>query len=109
MADSMTKDDFLRSVETTFKEALALVRKKNADYTGGSTDPFANFRTAEIAGVDPRRAVLLRLLEKVRRVSSLLGADPQVEDEPIGATLIDIVNLAALLRVWCDESRPTLS
>lgn len=105
----MTKEELFVGLEHCFSEALALARKKNADYTGKSPDPFANFRAASIAGVDPRRAVLLRLLEKVARVGALLDSKPEVDDEPVDATLIDIVNLAALLRVWCDEGSTALS
>ena len=43
----MTKDELFKIHEEMCQSALTLMKKKNADYAGGVTDPFANFRRAE--------------------------------------------------------------
>ena len=80
---------------------LAIHKAKAADYTGGSADPLSNYRqSAQVAGVDAKRIMLARVQEKVKRLSVLLSPnhDTQVKDESVEDTLLDIANIALLIR-----------
>ena len=86
----------LDSMAQTFQRCLELAQKKNADYAAGS-DPFKNFRASELVGVDPGRAILVRLTDKLSRLGNLLDAEPKVQNESARDTLDDMVNYAAIL------------
>ncbi len=87
-------------MEETFSKCLATSVRKNADYagTGPNADPYKNFRGSEFVGVDPARAILVRMMDKMSRVSNLLSQEAQVKDEGISDTLEDLVNYAAILK-----------
>jgi len=72
--------------------ALALARKKNADYAG-EADPLKNFRRYGAFGV------AVRLDDKICRLGTLLQklGGPEVADESIEDTCLDIVNYSWIL------------
>lgn len=88
----------LKDMEETFDLCLATAKKKNADYAGD--DAFKNFRGSTFVGVDPARAILVRMMDKMSRVSNLLEKEAQVADESIGDTLLDIANYAVILKSY---------
>lgn len=88
--------DFLKDMQSIFDTALSIVEKKNQDYAAGN-DPFANFRGSEFVGVDYKRGILVRMLDKIKRASNLLTNKPKVVDESIEDTLMDNINYSALL------------
>ena len=97
--------DFLRSIEKSYADGLDLVRRKNADYAN-SEDPFKNFRSAGLAGVSVGRAILVRALDKMSRISNLLDRDqPVVMDEKIEDTLLDGINYLAILKAWIESGQ----
>ncbi len=95
-----TKNQLHIDMEETFSKCLATSIRKNADYagTGPNADPYKNFRGSEFVGVDPARAILVRMMDKMSRVSNLLSQEAQVKDEGITDTLDDLVNYAAILK-----------
>lgn len=93
------KNVLLEDIESTFTECLTIAKKKNNDYAGEkTTDPFKNIRGSEFVGVSPDRAILVRMMDKMSRVSNLLSQDNAVKDESINDTLNDIINYAAILK-----------
>ena len=93
---------FLKSIAKTYADGVDLVRRKNADYAN-SADPFKNFRSAGIAGVGVGRALLVRALDKISRISNLLDREqPTVMDEKIEDTLLDCINYLAILKAWIE-------
>ncbi len=88
----------LTDIEATFKKCLETAQRKNADYAGDKTeDPYKNFRGSEFVGVPPERAILVRMMDKMGRVSNLLSQTNNVKDESVLDTLEDLVNYAAIL------------
>ena len=84
-------------------KALEVFERKNADYTGGSDDPFANFKfAAEVAGVSVEQGLLVRMADKMSRLSSLLGKgkEPRVKDEAAFDTAHDLAVYALILSAW---------
>ena len=92
----------LDSLAQTFQRCLEIAQKKNVDYAAG-TDPFKNFRASELIGVDPRRAILVRITDKVSRAGNLLDAEPKVQNESLRDTLDDLINYAASLLALAED------
>lgn len=90
---------FIESIEKTYADGVAIVRKKNADYATES-DPFRNFRSAGVVGVPVDRAILVRTLDKMSRISNLLDKPPAVADEAIEDTILDAINYLAILKAY---------
>lgn len=98
----MENAKFIKQIEDTFKDAVKLVRVKNQDYAN-SVDPYKNFRASVIVNVDPRRAILVRVADKLSRISNLLDKKSAVKDEPIFNDLVDSINYLCILKVWLEN------
>jgi len=90
------------SMAERFARCLTIAAKKNADYTGGA-DPFRNFRNAELVGVPVARGILVRITDKLARISTLLDKPPAVVDEALTDSLDDAINYLAILGAWLEE------
>ena len=72
---------------------------KNHDYTGGSDDPFANFRATEMLGVPAEIGVLTRCLDKFQRIKSFVSTGTlQVKSESVDDAIEDVINYMVLLK-----------
>ena len=99
---TMTREQFIQNIEDTYQSGVELIKIKNKDYAGVD-DPFKNFRSAEIAGINVDRAILVRILDKMSRISNLLNKDAQVRDEKLEDTLLDAINYLAILKVYREQ------
>lgn len=90
----------LRDMEKTFEACLATAVRKNHDYGGTNNDPYANFRNSTIAGVSVERGILVRLMDKMSRISTLLEKEAMVVDEAVGDTIDDAINYLAILKSY---------
>ena len=99
----MNTQEFLSSLETTFKECLETARRKNADYSKVG-DPFANFKNVEILGIcSVETGILTRMTDKMARISNLTKQEAQVKDESIKDTLMDLINYASILKSYIES------
>jgi hypothetical protein len=90
-------DRLLQHHEQLTGKASAIMRKKNHDYTGGSTDPYANFRMAAQLGVHPVVGLLLRVGDKMQRVRTFAErGELKVDGEGLEDAVVDIINYAVL-------------
>jgi hypothetical protein len=106
----MTRDEFLRRIQLFFEDAdkvssrarffhdaASIVSRKNHDYAGDE-DPFSNFKGCEILGIATAElGILIRMSDKLSRTRNLLDNPPEVKDESIRDTLIDLANYSAIL------------
>lgn len=99
------KNVLLDSLEATFKACLDTARKKNADYAGDNSDPFKNFKNATVVGVSVERGIMVRLMDKMSRVSNLLEKEAQVKDEAVEDTIDDAINYLAILKAYRQNER----
>lgn len=104
----MTTQEFLKNIEATFEKCLRTAKSKNADYAGVG-DPFKNFNSSEYVGVPIPRAILVRMMDKMARISNLLDKEANVKEESITDTLEDLINYAAILKAYLYEKRETTS
>ena len=100
----MVNKDFIKQLQQNFDTGLELIRSKNLDY-GSEVDPFKNFRMAQLVGVSVERAILVRVSDKLARISNLLDKEAAVKDETIDDTLIDSINYLNILLVYLQSKR----
>jgi hypothetical protein len=92
----------LVSVQETFNECEKLCSLKNQDYAGDG-NPFKNFELSRIVGVSPERAILVRLTDKLSRISNLLDRKEVVLDEKITDTINDAIVYLAILKAYLEN------
>lgn len=104
----MTTKQFIQGIEDTFKRGLELIKLKNSDYATG-IDPFANFKWSKLMGLKVEQAIMLRILDKMARLSNIMKkGEVSVKEESVTDTALDIINyMAILLEYLKDENRPT--
>lgn len=90
--------DQLLSIQTDLmNKAHALMESKNMDYTGISDDALANLQSSMFVGVSTGKGILVRMLDKLKRLQSFEEKGfCKVKDESIEDTIIDIINYAIL-------------
>lgn len=95
----MNRKEFRKDIQKTFAIALAIIDKKNHDYSG-VTDPFGSFRNAQIAGVGVTQSLVLAVVQKVSRMGNLIQRPAKVVTESLEDTIIDCINYLAILLAW---------
>lgn len=94
----MTKEEYFKYSEKFFNECMDISRKKNADYTGDSENPFSNFTASETLGISTEQGFLVRMMDKMKRISSFAeNGTLEVKDESVLDTLQDLANYSCLL------------
>ena len=101
----MKTKDFLKRLESLHKSSMEITRKKNADYAGIG-DPFKNFKACENLGIcSTEKGILVRMTDKLQRISNLLEKEAEVKDESILDTLQDLSNYSLILRVYIESRK----
>lgn len=87
--------------------ARELMKQKNHDHTDGSDDPFANFRAARARGVEPKLGLLIRVDDKLSRLTTFINKGTlRVENESANDAIIDVINYMILLKgMMLEEGR----
>lgn len=102
----MTKPGYFVFAEQFFGKCLEISKAKNADYTGGAADPFANFKAVEILGITTEQGFLTRMMDKMKRIASFAEkGELQVKDESVTDTLRDLANYACLLAGYIESKK----
>lgn len=92
-----TKAEYYAFVEKTFADMLALIKRKNADYTAGADDAFANFRRTEPV-IPMLEATWGRWGDKVQRVDAFFrNGKLEVTDEGLEDALKDIIGYSMIM------------
>ncbi len=81
---------------------VATAEKKNADYAGASSAPFANFSHVEGLGIaTTEQGFLTRMTDKLCRVATFAKKGVlQVSDESVEDTLLDLANYSLLMAAY---------
>lgn len=99
----MTTKDYNEQLAINFKECLAISQAKNADYAD-LNNPFKNFElSAQVAGMPVAKGMMIRLMDKMTRISNLLERENVVKDEKIEDTIKDAINYLNILKVYLDN------
>jgi hypothetical protein len=103
----MNRDRLLELHKQTCNSAYELMKKKNADYSGGASgyNPFLNFTRCEAMGIcTTERGFLVRLTDKMSRLSTFCDTGTfQVADEKLNDTIQDIINYAVLFLAYSNN------
>lgn len=84
-------------------ELRELTLKKRAGYSPGD-DPYSNFRMSSMFGVDPLKGILVRVMDKMARVSSLLeNPANDLIGESLRDNLIDAGNYLLIAAAFRDS------
>lgn len=101
----MTRDEFMKLMRLNVEADLGISEKKNSDYAD-SSDPFQNFKGVEHWGVcTVEQGLMVRISDKMQRVSNLLKREAKVSDESIVDTLSDARNYLNILQVWIEHGK----
>lgn len=95
----MKRSHFLNALGNNFEAGLALMEKKTCDYADPE-DAYANFKRSELVKVSVERGILVRIVDKLSRISNLIDAEPEVQDESLGDTLLDTMNYFNILLTY---------
>lgn len=103
----MNTEQYLKFAEETMHKMLTISRKKNKDYTGGTTDPFANFSRVEPLGVcSTEQGFLVRITDKLCRIASFVKqGELEVKDESVQDTLMDMANYCILMLGYLESKK----
>lgn len=98
----MTKEQLFVLHKFVCQEALELMQKKNADYSKvGALD---NFYVAEaLKAASAEHGIIIRMGDKLSRLSSIISKGAQVKTESMQDTIIDLVNYSILLLAVIQE------
>ena len=96
--DTHKRDELIKLQLDTFEKCRLIMKKKNADYCHGN-DPYKNFRSSTIFGVNPIHGILLRVMDKIERINTFaIKGSLEVEDESFADSCDDIINYMVLIK-----------
>lgn len=98
----MDRETYFKKLEENYDFGIEIMKRKNHDYAGVS-DPFKNFKAAEIIGLTVEEGIMLRLSDKFARLGNLLKRENLVKDESFADTAIDAMNYLNILLVYVCE------
>lgn len=103
MSKFLTKEELFNLHNTYCKTAFDIMKQKNADYSHGS-DPFSNFRGSEFIGIKPELGILMRSMDKFKRIQAFIEAGTlQVKSESVEDAILDVINYMILLAGMIEE------
>ncbi len=101
----MTREKLIEFHQKFCDEARAIVEAKNHDYCQDG-DPFSNFRASIVLGVDPSLAILVRCLDKFKRIQTFVAkGELRVPNEGVDDAIRDVLNYMVLLAGMIDLDR----
>lgn len=103
----MNKQELLKFCEDLTKEMIETMKKKNADYTGTTDDPFANFTRVESLGICKTEVgFMTRMTDKLCRINSFVQkSNLEVNDESVKDTLSDLANYCLLFMAYLESKK----
>lgn len=100
----MNQELYLKRFKEIVAEMVTLTTNKNHDYAGKQAeDAFCNFKLIESLGVTTTEAwFIVRMTDKLQRVSNLIKQDTKVSDEKITDTLQDLAVYAIMMKIYLE-------
>jgi hypothetical protein len=87
----MNKEQYLQTFKEITDQMYETTKRKNADYTGDTDNPFKNFEMVESIGfATTEQGFMTRITDKIMRVSTFVKTGIlKVADEKVEDTLLD--------------------
>jgi hypothetical protein len=96
--------DLISFTEEFYNHNISIMRRKNADYTAKSDDPFANFTALNrVSGIPGCTEIgfLNRMQDKFMRLCAFVKSGSlEVKDESVIDTLADLANYSAIFAAY---------
>jgi len=93
----VTREELLELHDEVCSAAKETMARKNHDYTSNAPDPFANFRGASFVGVHPVIGILMRTMDKFKRIQTFVErGELRVDGEGVRDAVEDSVNYLIL-------------
>jgi len=93
-----THEELLANIMATYSSCIKTIANKNHDYNAGE-HPLDNFFNVEKLNItSAEKGILVRLSDKLSRITSLIDKQAKVKDESIYDTIDDAINYFALLK-----------
>lgn len=102
----MNQQQYLERFSEQTTKMFEITKAKNDDYSWvGNTDPFKNFKLCEkLWCCKTEQWFVVRMSDKLQRITNLLTQENSVQDEKIEDTLLDLANYSILF-LWYLESK----
>jgi len=95
----MNTDDVVRIHQALCNQAQELMRKKQADYTSGTDNPFKNFQLGAYLGIGTvPSGLFIRFLDKVSRLATYMQRGKFEVNESLADTVVDAINYLVLIK-----------
>lgn len=105
----MNHKKLLAHARSVYDECIATMESKNKDYAHDG-DAFANFRFAKMVHVDVDKAILVRMSDKLARISNCIDkGEVAVKTESVRDTLMDLINYTAILAAYLSTNEGEIS
>jgi hypothetical protein len=103
----VNKEQYFKFHRECIESMHAITKAKNADYTGATEDPFANFGRVELLGIcSTEQGFLTRMTDKLCRLTSFVQQGTlQVKDESVTDTLLDLANYCILMAGYIQSKK----
>lgn len=102
----MDRNGYIQYAQEFFKDCVEISKKKNQDYTGDRTKPFANFESVESFGISTTDGFITRMSDKMKRIASITQSGKiAVLDESLEDTLKDLANYSCLLAAYLEDKK----
>lgn len=94
----MTNKEMVKIISQMQNRELSILESKNLDYAG-SEDAFKNFTlSSKLSGVSVERSILVRICDKISRLSNLVDNNSRkVTEETLEDTINDARNYLGIL------------
>ena len=105
----MTRAELLELHSVICDQAKCIMEDKNKDYAGATDGVFANFRATEFLGVSPVTGIMVRITDKLSRISSFIEkGELHVKGESVDDAITDIINYCILAKGIIQEDESDL-
>ena len=95
----------MENYEKYQKEMFDILKRKNADYAT-KVDSYSNFTKCEAMNIcNTETGILVRMIDKMARISNLTRQEAQVKDESIKDTLLDLANYSMILASYIEDKK----
>ncbi|MBK9580340.1 MAG: DUF1599 domain-containing protein [Fibrobacteres bacterium] len=103
----MNQEQYLQRFKELTDLMYETTKKKNADYTGGDTQPFKNFEMVEVLGfATTEQGFMTRITDKVMRIAGFVkNGTLQVVDEKVTDTLLDCATYCLLMICYLESKK----
>jgi len=98
----MNRGKFIQQFEKELESMINIVKAKNSDYA--KEWAFNNFELVEYLWVTSlEKWILVRMTDKISRISNLIDKEESVKDEKISDTLTDLSAYSLILKIYLNQ------